>query len=244
MTVLGFVWLVLLVLELTSRLNPFLERVGYLIWGAFVVQFVLELVVAPSKSAYLRGHWLTAVSLLVPALRVVRVLRAVRVLQAARAARGARLVRVVSSLNRGMGALGATMGRRGFAYVVVLTLIVTLAGAAGMYAFEHDLPGGAGLASYGAAVWWTAMIMTTLGSEYWPRTPEGRVLCLILSIYALAVLGYVAATLASFFIGRDAESEQGELAGAKGMEALRREIAALREEVRALRTENPTRERT
>ncbi len=35
-----------------------------------------------------------------------------------------------------MRALGASMGRRGFGYVVALTMIVTLAGAAGMYAFE------------------------------------------------------------------------------------------------------------
>jgi hypothetical protein len=43
-------------------------------------------------------------------------------------------VRVVSSLNRGMGALRQTMARRGVGFVIVLTTLVVFAGAAGMYA--------------------------------------------------------------------------------------------------------------
>jgi voltage-gated potassium channel len=75
------------------------------------------------------------------------------------------------------------------------------------------------------------MLMTTLGSEYWPQTPEGRVLCLLLSIYALAVFGYLTASIASFFIGQDAEADDGEVAGAADIRALRREIASLRAEL-------------
>ena len=87
-----------------------------------------------------------------------------------------------------MRALGMAMGRRGFGYVMALTLVVTLAGAAGMHAFERDSPDGTGLLTYGAALWWTAMIITTMGSDYWPRSPEGRILCLALSVYSLGVL--------------------------------------------------------
>ncbi len=49
-----------------------------------------------------------------------------------------------------------------------------------------------------------------MGSDYWPRTPEGRILCLLLALYAFAVFGYVTATLASYFIGRDAEYWYGD----------------------------------
>ena len=77
-----------------------------------------------------------------------------------------------------------------------------------------------------------AMLLTSIGSEYWPRSAEGRILCLLLSLYGFAVLGYVTATLATFFIGRDAENEEAELAGAKSIDALRAEIAALRAEIR------------
>ena len=135
-------------------------------------------------------------------------------------------MKIIASLNRGMKALSATMKRRAFGYVLILTLIVILAGSAGMYAFEKDVPGG--LSDYGTALWWTTMIITTLGSEYWPHTMEGRILCIVLATYAFAVFGYLTATIATFFLGRDAEDKHSELAGKKQMEELRKEIAALR----------------
>lgn len=42
---------------------------------------------------------------------------------------------------------------------------------------------------FGSSLWWTAMLLTTMDSEYWPRTPEGRLIWLALSVYAFAVFG-------------------------------------------------------
>lgn len=144
-----------------------------------------------------------------------------------RVSRGLRLVKVLGSLNRGMRALGATMKRRAFGYVILLTIIVLFTGAAGMYAFEKDINDG--MRSYGSALWWTGMILTTMGSESWPATAEGRILCVVLSIYAFAVFGYVTATIATFFIGRDAEEERTEIAGSSQIEELKKEILELKE---------------
>jgi voltage-gated potassium channel len=148
------------------------------------------------------------------------------------------LLRVISSLNRGMRALGASLNRRGFGYVIALTVLVAFTGAAGMYAFENVAPDG--LKSYSEALWWTAMILTTMGSQYWPQTVEGRVLCVFLALYAFAVFGYVTATLATFFIGRDAVDEEAELAGAKQLAALREDVIALREEIRRTNAAGPS----
>jgi voltage-gated potassium channel len=87
--------------------------------------------------------------------------------------------------------------------VVLLTGLVAVTGAAGMYRFEFEAPGGPGFSDYGTALWWTAMLLTTMGSDYWPRTPEGRLLCLLLAIYAFAVFGYVTAAIAAYFVGKD-----------------------------------------
>lgn len=70
--------------------------------------------------------------------------------------------------------------------------------------------------------------MTTLGSEYWPQTPEGRILCIVLALFAFAVFGYITATIATFFIGQDAE-EKHERNVVKQIEALRKEILMLQE---------------
>jgi len=237
MLALAFVWLALLVVELIRGESPLFDVLGTLIWVVFILDFAVKLVLAPNKVDYLKHNWLTAISLLIPALRIFRAFRVFRVLRLARAGRGLRLVRVVSSLNRGMKALGASLSRRGFGYVIALTVLVTFAGSAGMYAFEKEVPGGPN--SYGEALWWTAMVMTTMGSQYWPQTVEGRVLCVFLALYAFGVFGYVTAALATFFVGRDAENDEGELAGVKQLAALRDEVRALRDDIRALSRQPP-----
>ena len=52
------------------------------------------------------------------------------------------------------------------------------------------------------------MLLTSIGSEYWPRTAEGRLLCFLLSLYGLGVFGYITASFASFFLGRDADAQR------------------------------------
>lgn len=230
MLVLAFVWLALLVGELIWGESLMFEVLGTIIWVIFILDFAVAFVLAPHKIAYLKNNWLTALSLLVPALRLFRFSRVFRLFRLARMGRSLRLLRVVSSLNRGMRALGASLSRRGFGYVLALTVLVTFTGAAGMYTFENAAPDG--LKNYGEALWWTTMVLTTMGSQYWPLTIEGRVLCVFLALYAFAVFGYVTATLATFFIGRDAEDDEAELAGARQLAALREEMIALREEIR------------
>jgi voltage-gated potassium channel len=233
---LGLVWLGLIVIELIGKLTPPLERLGGAIYVVFALDFAFKFWLAPRKTAYLRANWLTLFSLLLPALRVFRFARLLRILRAARTTRGLRLVRVFSGLNRGMKALGQTMGRRGFGYVVALTLLVTMVGAAGMFAFEGEV-NHIGFGDYATSLWWTAMLMTTLGSEAWPQTAEGRVLSFGLALYAFAVFGYVTATLATFFVGRDAQNPEAEVIGSEDLVALREEITALREELRRAREE-------
>ncbi len=236
MLLLGLVWLLLLIVELIWGLTPLLESLTTAIWALFILDFALRLALAPDRSDFLKQNVLTLVSLLLPALRLVSAVRFLRVFQAARAARGLRLVKVLGSVNRGMRALGGTMSRRGFRYVLALTGLVLFVGAAGIYAFESEREAGrAALPNLGAALWWTAMLMTTIGSEYWPQTGEGRILTFLLSVYSMGVLGYLTAALASFFVGRDAVSDEAEVAGTGDIEALRLEIVALREEIRALR---------
>jgi voltage-gated potassium channel len=230
--ILGLIWLALLVIEFIWGLSPFLETVSNVIWIIFVVDFVVKFTLAPRKLEYLKNNWLTVIALLLPALRIFRIFRVVRVAQAARFARGLRLVRVITTLNRGMRALGASMERRGFGYVIALTAIVLAAGAAGMYAFESESEGG--LRNYGESLWWTAMLLTSIGSDYFPKTSEGRILCLLLAIYGFCIFGYVTATLATFFVERDAGSKDSAIADTGVIESLQAEISALREEIRLL----------
>ena len=230
--ILGFIWLGLLIIEFIWGLTPFLETILLLIWGIFIVDFTIRFILAPYKLQYLKSNWLTALSLLVPALRIIRIAALVRMLRLAQTVRSLRLFQLVSSLNRGLRALRAMMSRRGFGFVVLSTLVVIFAGAAGILALEGGLPIEGGIRDYGDAMWWTAMMVTTMGTDYWPVTPQGRILAFLLAVYAFSIFGYVTAFLATFFIGREAETTESELAGTRNIEALRAEIRALREELR------------
>jgi voltage-gated potassium channel len=225
MLLLSAAWLGIVLLELLQGTSSLLETLGTAIWVVFILEFLLRLALAPEKLPFLKRNWLTVIALVVPAFRL---LRGIRILRAARALRGARLVRIVGTANRSMNALKATLRRRRFGYVVGLTALVIALGAAGMLSFEPAGEVEGGFTSYADALWWTGMLVSTIGSAFWPVTTEGRVLTFLLTLYGLAVFGYITASFASFFIGRDAEEEKGPVAGAAELTKLREEIAALR----------------
>jgi voltage-gated potassium channel len=228
MAMLSLAWLGIVVWELISGTSELLSTVGSVIWIVFIAEFLVRFALAPKKGTFLRSNWLTLIALALPALRLFR---ALRVLRAARALRGIRLVRIVGTANRSMNALRITLARRGFGYVTGLTVLVVFLGAAGMLNFENAREVEGGFGNYWDALWWTGMLVTSIGSEYWPSTVEGRLLTLLLSLYGLAVLGYITATLASFFVGRDAQGKDGPVAGSRDVARLASEIRALRKEL-------------
>jgi voltage-gated potassium channel len=229
MILLGFIWLVILIIELIWGLSKTLEYISLTIWIIFIIDFVLKFTLAPFKVSFLKKNWLTAISLAIPALRIFRIARFIRVL---RTLRGVRLIRIVSSINRSIKSLAATMTRRAFGYVLLLTIFVTLAGAAGMYAFEKHT---SGFGSYGQTLWWTAMRVITAGSEAEPASGEGKMLAFLLALFGYTIFGYVTATFATFFIGRDAEEKDAPVAGSRDIEELRNSIEILTETINNLK---------
>lgn len=213
LVVLSLIWVGLLILELAGGLTGFLPTLVLVIWGVFILDFVIEFIIAPRKLVYLRNSWLTAIALVIPAFRMLRIFPALRMLRAARFIRSTNLVRMLTSTNRGLRAMRAALGRRGFGYIVLATIMVLFIAAGGILQFES--PGAleragyedtTGIEHYGDAVWWTAMLITTFGSDYWPQTAEGRALTVVLSVYSVAVFGYITATIASMFIASDITS--------------------------------------
>jgi voltage-gated potassium channel len=222
MIFLGFAWLILIVIDFLKGLPPVLQKASNIIWIIFIIDFIIALILAPDKKVYLKKNILTIISLVIPAFRIFRIIRFIRIL------RGARLLRMLASVNRSMSGLAKTMSRRAFGYVTLLTLIVIVASSAGMYYFEKNFQNGP--RTFSESLWYTFMIMLTIGSDYWPRSAEGRILCCLISLYGFAILGYVTAMLASFFLGRDAEREGNR---PTEIRELRKEIEELKELIKS-----------
>jgi voltage-gated potassium channel len=207
--VLSFIWLSLVLIELTGTTSGVFELIGTIIWIIFIREFLLRFALAPHKIRFLRRNPITIMALAAPAFRFLRVLRLVWL------GRGLRLVRIVGTANRGLGALRKSFDRRGLGYVLATTALVILLGAGGMLAFEPARDVSGGFTGYADAPWWTAMLVSTIRSDFSPLTAEGRVLALLLSVYGLAVFGYITASFATFFIGQEAAAPDGEVGGAR-----------------------------
>jgi voltage-gated potassium channel len=54
MIFLGFVWLLLLVIELVWGLNPALEYASLTIWVIFIIDFLVKFILAPGKVDFLK----------------------------------------------------------------------------------------------------------------------------------------------------------------------------------------------
>lgn len=198
MTILAFVWLFLTILDLTRGLPSYLERTVFYIWMIFWIHFIVEFSLAPKKTVYIKHNWLTALSLIIPAIRSLRVFSSLKFLLLMK---GTTLLRILSTLNRGMNALSKNLGKRGFKYVFLLTMIVVFLSAAGMMIFEEGHSHY--FSNYSSALWWTSMMVTTMGTDYFPKSSEGRLLALLLAIYGFAIFGYVTATVATIFVAKD-----------------------------------------
>ena len=235
MTGLGFVFLVLLFLDFSGLASDagqrqWLNRAVTVIWGAFIVDFAIRFLVAPSKLRYLRKNWFNALTLVLPFLRPLRVLHAVR------AVHSLSLVRLLGGINRGMRGLRRVTHGRQFAYVAGLTTLVTLAAAVGALYFDRGVAE-APIQTFGAALWWAVGIVTTIGNEEYPVSTEARLIGALLSIYAISVVGYVTATIASYLIGRDAAQQGSASSTASSVSPTSSDFAALQAELTGLRAD-------
>ncbi len=232
MAILGLVWLALVIMQFVVGSKAALASLTTAIWVIFVGDFVVRFILATKKLRFLKRNLLTLVSLALPALRVLQLGRIFALIPSWQVP----LLQLLASTNRSILALQSTMDRRGFRYAMILTALVTFAGAAGMYYFERTTPG-PGLHTYGSALWWTAMLMTTLGSDYFPHTIAGRVLCFLLAVFAFSIFGYITAAIASYFVNKDATDTRSPIPNGATLDKVLAEVQALRAELGALQRE-------
>jgi hypothetical protein len=95
--------------------------------------------------------------------------------------------------------------RSRLAFLFVSTLLLDAVGTVLMYLFEHAHRG-SGFDDLGGALFWVSAQLTTVSSQMPnPVTTPGRVLDIVLEVWAISVVATLAASLASFFLARHAE---------------------------------------
>lgn len=210
-TYLAFVFAAALIIELVltaegREIPVILGWIQMSIWVFFIVHFVLGMAIAPDRLRYLRRHWLTAVSLAVPFLRVIRIFRVFALL------RSATLVRALGSANRTSRVLRRTFGWSAAGYAAGLTVTVALFGSALLFLFETDVANTA-FPTYAEALWWSVGTLTTVGASAEPVTLGGRIVAAFMMLSGLVLLGYIAGLLGAVLFGRREERERAQRRG-------------------------------
>ncbi|MFN3429726.1 MAG: ion transporter [Candidatus Sericytochromatia bacterium] len=179
-----------LLVEVPPEVGYWLNHLNWAIWGAFAAEFVFKLVVATDKRQYVRTHWFDAVVVIVPMFRVVRALRILRV------TRAFPLFRLAAFMGMGLRGTRRFFGHYRLGYLLTLSCVVTVAGAAGVFLLERHVPD-TRFVTFGDSLWWSAALMTTIGSDLNPQTGFGRLLALVMMFYAMIVFVYVISALSN-----------------------------------------------
>ena len=219
MTALALVFLFAYSWEVLARTHIVLcETVINIIWMAFIVDYVVSILLAKDKKAWFKENLLMLVSIALPIFRPLRLLR---------------LVAVLNVLNRTGGM--AVRGRITLYTCCSVTLLMYI-GALAELDVERGVPG-ASITDFGEAIWWSFVTVTTVGyGDLSPVTWQGRSIAIGLMITGVALIGIVTATLASWIVDRvrDETDKRADEAESE-TEQLRHNVRELTDTVNQLR---------
>jgi voltage-gated potassium channel len=190
---------------------------NWLIWGTFLAQVVVMLVVSRDRPHWIRHHPLElCIVLLTPpflpaSLQSARILRLLRVFRVVLTARSVRHYFSFTGLK-----------------IATVVALFGILGAGAIFAdFEH--------LSAWDGVWWAIGTVTTLGSEIYPHTTEGRIVAILVLVLGVGYVAVLTGALTQFFV-RVMNAEAGSSEDvSKRIDVLTAEITSLRDDIRALR---------
>nr|WP_093876285.1 potassium channel family protein [Streptomyces sp. TLI_105] len=200
--------------------EPWVHRlcthVEWTVWGAFALDYLVRLGLAPDRWRFVRGHPVDLLAVILPMVQPLRLLRVVSTLLLV-----GRRARMAPQITLTTYVAGAVVGLMMFGSLAVLHV-------------ERDAPNG-NIKTLGDAVWWSFTTMTTVGyGDHAPTTGLGRVLAVGLMLSGIALLGVVTANIAAWFISRFDRDDAVERRQTELLEALTLEVRELRAEVARL----------
>jgi voltage-gated potassium channel len=189
-----------LVADLSRPVRNTFIALDWLVWAAFVVEYLVRLYLAPHKWTFFRHNLFDLLIVVLPFLRPLRVIRS------ARAARLLGAGRATTFLGRGVQSAREILTRHNLHYVLMVGVAVVLVGAVVVREYEHTASG-SNIHTFPDALWWAISTTATVGGDKFPVTAGGRAVAVVLMLFGVGVFGLLAASFASFFVGRRAEEE-------------------------------------
>ena len=181
-------------------------------WGVFVMDYVVNLVLAPHRRVWFRTHIFDLLIVVLPILRPLRLLR---------------LITILSVLQR---TAGAAFRARVVTYVIGASVLLIFVASLAVLDAERSVAG-ASITTFWDALWWAFVSITTVGyGDYSPLSAQGRAIAVGLMLGGVALLGVVTATLASWIVEQVAQQEEDARVATRGeLKSLAHQIAQLQE---------------
>lgn len=144
-----------LLLDLAAPVEQAIIAADWFIWAVFAFEYVVRLVLSPTRWRFIRREWPDLLIVVLPFLRPLRVIRS------ARALRILRLARLVAFGTDAVHGAQRLLVRHRLHYLLLVTLIVVVGAAALVFVVEEG--NGGTIQSFGDALWWAVATVTTVG---------------------------------------------------------------------------------
>jgi len=180
------------------RTQEIIDSIDLLICIIFLFDFLYNFIISKEKLKYFKSYWIDLISS-IPFINFFRVLRIARII---------RIVRMIKLLKVLRGIKGFTSIVRFLTknklrsilviYSVILVLIIFYCSLA-FYMFEKEV--NESVKNYFDAIWWAFITVTSVGyGDVFPKTVEGRIFAIILTLSGMGMFSLITAELSSKFV--------------------------------------------
>ncbi len=166
-------------------------------WVVFAVDYVARLILTGNRRQWFFRNLLSLLVVVLPILRPLR------------------LIRLLTLFTVFQRAAGTALRGRVVIYAAASTVLLVFVASLAVLDAERYAPG-ADITTFGAAVWWACVTVTTVGyGDLSPVTFEGRCVAVAMMVCGIALLGTITATIASWLVERVAAREEASQAATR-----------------------------
>lgn len=183
------------ILDFTKGLTPVQIWIDNIIYGLFVIDYIVRFIIADKKKEFFKGNIFDLIAI-VPFNSAFRIFRILKFSKLLRFAKFTKLFRIASVSARMLTKVKRFLNTNGFKYVLMLSGASILAGTLGMMYFEQM--------TFQNALWWSFVTATTVGyGDLSPATNAGRIIASLLMLVGIGLIGSLTSSITSFFLHTD-----------------------------------------
>ena len=218
-----------LMVDLPAASEKLFDRIGWIAWLLFSLEYLVRLRFAPDRRRFVRENLtdLAVILIALPTPLAVRDDSALAILRALR------VLVMAFEIGKDISHLCKT---RNVPYAIAIVLLAVVTCGVLGYHFEVKAKG-ANILDLGDGVWWALTTITTVGyGDKYPVTLPGRLVAIALMVVGIAFTGIISAALVQIFLRRtEIEVEEEDRRFEERVQrAVHAELAPLKEQLATL----------